>query len=78
MKHVKWDFDVAPEEIFDFFKNPPVKDIEIKKPEFRPEKIREKLVEEHGFSEERVNSVIEKINEAREKAKQTGLSQFLG
>ncbi len=78
MKHVKWDFDVAPEEIFGFFKNPPVKDIEIEKPEFRPEKIREKLVEEHGFSEERVNSVIEKINEAREKAKQTGLSRFLG
>lgn len=77
MKHVEWNFDISASEIFEFFKNPPVQDVEIKKHKLNPEKIKEKLVEEHGFSEERVEGVIKKLEEVEEESKQTGLSKFL-
>lgn len=61
MENVKWDFDVDPKDIFQLFKNPPYvrKEFEFKSPD--AEKIREVLCDEHDFSRERVDSVIEKI-----------------
>ncbi len=78
MQTVKWNFDTKPEEIFEFFKNPPVEDVEIKKNELQPEKLREMMVEEHNFSEERVNKVIEKLQNVKKSGQQTGLGAFLG
>ncbi|MEM5812328.1 MAG: flap endonuclease-1 [Candidatus Aenigmatarchaeota archaeon] len=78
MKEISWDFRVSPEEILEFFKNPPVTGKEIPKKPFQPEKVIELLVEKHGFSQERVNSVLEKMREAQSRKRQTGLGAFLG
>ncbi len=77
MKHVEWNFKISPEEIADFFLNPPVRDAEIEKNEMQPEKLREFLVEEHEFGEERIGSVIDRMKKGREESKQKGLDQFI-
>ena len=59
---VKWDFDVQPEEIFDFFKNPPVeKNVKILFSKPQPEKIISMLVDEFEFSEERISNTLNEI-----------------
>jgi flap endonuclease-1 len=75
---VKWEFDVNPEQIFDFFKNPPVEDLEIKKQNMEPEKIIELLTEEHDFSKERIQDVVNKLIKREEEGKQLRLGKFFG
>ncbi len=72
--HVKWEFDVSPKEIFEFFKNPPVEDREIerKKPDF--ERLKEFMLD-FDFSEERVDKTIERLKNAR---KEEGLQKWFG
>lgn len=77
LRQVKWEFGVSAQEIFDFFKNPPVKEAEIGKARLDREKLGEILVEEHDFSRERIESVLERLGEAEEAKKQTGLESFL-
>ncbi len=77
LKQVKWEFRTPAREIFDFFKKPPVKETEIGKARFDPEKLREILVEEHDFSRERFDSVMKKLQESEEAKKQTGLERFM-
>jgi flap endonuclease-1 len=77
MKEISWDFRTEPEIILDFFKNPPSCGHEIPKEHFRPEKVLE-LLTGHGFSEERVNSVLEKMKEAEKQKGQKGLHSFFG
>ncbi|UCD07760.1 MAG: flap endonuclease-1 [Candidatus Aenigmatarchaeota archaeon] len=77
-KDIEWGFKIKPEEIFDFFKNPPVQETDIEKKDFQPEKLLEMLCEEHSFSHERINSVVEKLREGKEKEKQSRLGRFLG
>ncbi len=79
-KELEADFDWK--EIFDTFRNIPVTDdydLEAKEPDAG--KIREILVEEHDFSEDRVNSMIEKMTEKPKEAKkdkaQTGLDAWI-
>jgi len=60
------------QEIFELFKKPDVKKVEIKFPKINEEKIRKILVE-HDFSEERIDSALRKLDEAKEKAKQQTL-----
>jgi len=57
---VEWDFDTTPREIFEFFKNPPVEECEIKR--IRPDfgRLRE-IMTGHDFSEERVEKTIERL-----------------
>ncbi|MCK4714875.1 MAG: flap structure-specific endonuclease, partial [Candidatus Aenigmarchaeota archaeon] len=75
---VPWEFKTPPHKIFDFFRNPPVEDTEIEKQTLDPEGLRKQLVEEHGFSEERVSGTLRRLGEAGEKAKQSSLGSFLG
>ena len=75
---MKWDFEVSAQEILDFFRNPPVEKVEIRKSRLDPGRMRELMVEEHSFSRERVDKIIEKLEELREGKKQTGLEKFLG
>ncbi|MDY6768623.1 MAG: flap endonuclease-1 [Candidatus Nanohaloarchaea archaeon] len=71
-----WEHDVAPETIRDFFLDPPVEeDVEFAFEEPDGDRIREVLVEEHGFSEDRVGSALEKYVEARSE-RQRGLDSF--
>lgn len=75
--NVEWNFKPSPEEIFNFFKNPPVKEVEIKKSEPEPDKVRELLVEEHDFSAERISSVISSLEKLRKSGRQSSLGKFL-
>ena len=61
------------QDIFQLFHKPNVVDAEIKFPKLNEDKIREILVKEHDFSEERVNKQIERLKDAREKSKQRKL-----
>ncbi|HUS49388.1 MAG TPA: flap structure-specific endonuclease, partial [Candidatus Paceibacterota bacterium] len=66
------DMEFDWQEVFSLFKKPDVKDVEIKFPKVNREKIKEILLE-HDFSEERINSALEKLDEAKEQAKQKTL-----
>ncbi len=63
-------------EIFDLFVNHPVEDVEFDFKEIDEEKIKEILVQEHEFSEERVDKQLEKLRVLREKKKQKGLGEW--
>ncbi len=77
LKEISWDFRTEPQTILDFFRNPPSCGHEIPQFRFQPEKVLE-LLTGHGFSEERINSVLEKMKEAEKLKKQTGLHSFFG
>ncbi|UCG94948.1 MAG: flap endonuclease-1 [archaeon] len=71
----KWEFDVSPEEIFDFFMNPPVtRDYEMEWNPPNEEKIKKILCDRHDFSENRLDSTLEKL--AEKKGMQSRLDAF--
>ncbi len=72
--NVEWKFDIDPKEIFDLFKNPKVKRVEIKFGRVNKEAVKRILCDEHDFSEERVDNVLEKISSPP----QSSISSFLG
>lgn len=74
-ENVKWEFEVEPRMIFDAFSEKEYirPEMNFQKPD--PEKIRKILCDEHDFSRERVDSVIEKLSE---KTSQKSLSSFFG
>jgi flap endonuclease-1 len=74
----RWEHEADPGKIFEFFKSPKVEDIEISKEKLQPDKLKELMVGEHEFSEERMQKVIDKLSGAAEGQKQTGLGKFLG
>ncbi|MFT4303309.1 MAG: flap endonuclease-1 [Candidatus Woesearchaeota archaeon] len=72
----KIEFDF--EEVYQTIKNVPVTNnykLEWKKPD--PKKVYQILVEKHNFSEERVNKVLEQLNEQAESKKQKSLGEFI-
>jgi flap endonuclease-1 len=73
------DADFDWKEVLEVFKSMPVSDdcnLDFKEPD--EEKIKEILVEDHDFSEERVDKIIEKMSDAPKKDKsQTGLNQWI-
>jgi flap endonuclease-1 len=76
---VKWkeNFTMDWKKIFDTIKNMPVtNDYEIKFENPDEERIKKILVEEHDFSEERVNSSLEKLQKYKAQNQQKGLSDF--
>lgn len=72
---VEWKSDKDPKDILEFFQNPPVEEIEYEFGEPDKDKIRDILIEKHEFSEERVNSGINKLETALE-SRQSGLDSF--
>jgi flap endonuclease-1 len=64
LKNVEWDCGTPPNEIFRFFKNPPVSDMEIerKKPDF--EKLMEFMLD-FDFSGERIGKTIERLRKSK-------------
>jgi flap endonuclease-1 len=74
LKKVEWKDETDPEEIFNFFLNPPVTrkyKIEFKQP--NKEKIISFMVDEHDFSLERVEKVVEKLQKAFSAGRQASL-----
>jgi flap endonuclease-1 len=73
-KKIKWEFEYSMEDIFQFFLEPPTiekYDLEWKQP--NTEKIIEFMVEEHDFSRERVEKVIEKLQAVATAGRQASL-----
>jgi flap endonuclease-1 len=62
--------------IFDLFHKHEVKDADFKFGKFDEKKIKEILVEEHNFSEERVEKQLERLRKIEEGKKQTGLGKW--
>ncbi len=77
LKQVPWDFPTPAEKIFDFFRNPPVEDLEIEPQSLDMAGLR-RLLEEHDFSPERTDNTLKKLEEASGKGKQSSLGSFLG
>lgn len=77
LKEIEWKFDISPQEIYDFFLNPPVTDnynLVWKEPD--EEGLIKFMVEEHNFSEERIKNAIEKIKQAIQKQQQKSLDKW--
>lgn len=64
LKHVEWRFDTPPEEIFEFFKNPPVGGSEIERGRSDFKRLKEFMVD-FDFSEERIEKTIERLNKTK-------------
>ncbi len=77
LKKINWDFEVPAHDLFEFFKNPPAGNVEIQKKKIDIEGLRKFLIDDHDFSEERINSTLEKLQETKKKG-QSGLGSFFG
>ncbi|MCD6226835.1 MAG: flap endonuclease-1 [Candidatus Aenigmarchaeota archaeon] len=78
LKKIDWDFDIDAEEIYNFFLNPPIEKkykIEYKQPD--RDKIIKLLVQEHDFSEKRVENNIDKLLQAKKQESQSTLGNWL-
>lgn len=78
-EEVKWNdfFDFEWEEVYYLIKKIPVTDdYEIKWQDIDTEKIKKLLIDEHDFSEERVDSTLDKLSKKSSERKQKGLSEF--
>ena len=74
-KELNPDFDWK--KIYAIFKSMPVmKNYQLKWNELDEKKVKEILVEQHDFSEERISNLLKKFNENKEQRKQKGLSDF--
>jgi flap endonuclease-1 len=79
LEKVEWKADVDAEEIYNFFLKPPVTneyEIEWRQPD--AEKIVEFMVEQHDFSIDRMEKVIEKLQKSFTEGRQASLKGFLG
>lgn len=65
------------QEIFELFHKPKVVDAEFEFGKVDEGKIRQILVEEHDFSEDRVEKQLEKLRQLKEKKKQKGLGDWV-
>lgn len=65
------------QEIFKLFHKPNVANADIKLGKVDEKKIKQILVEEHGFSEERVEKQLERLRDFEKKSKQKGLSNWI-
>ncbi|MBI4170138.1 MAG: flap endonuclease-1 [Candidatus Aenigmarchaeota archaeon] len=61
LKEFAWDFPAAPEEIFEFFRNPRKTHYKIAFKPIDADRVKALLCDEHDFSEERVENAMKKI-----------------
>ncbi len=73
-KDVPWEFDISPESIFNFFKNPELCEYDIRFNDLNEEKIKKILCDEHDFSLERISNALEKL---KSKSNQKSLSKWI-
>lgn len=78
LKNVEWESETSAEKIYDFFLNPPVQDkYNIKWEEPEAERLKSFMVDEHDFSSDRLDKVIERLQSAQEKGRQSSLAGWL-
>ena len=77
MKNLPEDDRFDWKEIFELFHKHKVKDADIKFGKINEEKIREILIKNHDFSENRVEKQIERLRDIKEKQKQQGLGGWM-
>jgi len=76
-KEKKYEVNFEWQQIFELFKEPNVeKDYSIKFKKFNENSLRKVLADRHDFSEERINSALEKLEKQKETLKQQGLSKW--
>ena len=78
---VEWAFDVSAEEIFDFFRNPPVEEVgaeDVRQGRLDAGRLKKVMCDEHEFSEARIDSTLKKLEQAGVGADQSKLSGFFG
>lgn len=76
LKEIVWDFDVAAEEIYEFFASQAAAEYEIQFQELNTETIKKILCDRHDFSAERIDSALAKFIEEK-KAGQRSLGRWL-
>ena len=76
MKNQKEEDRFDWKEIFELFHKPKVVDAEFEFGKINEKKIKELLVKEHDFSEERIEKQLEKLRVLNEKKKQRGLGDY--
>ena len=76
MKEIVWDFDVAAEEIYEFFARPAAAEYKIHFQELDADRIRKIMCDRHDFSAERIDSALNKFLEER-KAGQKSLGRWM-
>ncbi len=72
---IRWEFDVSPHEIFEFFKNPPVGDVELKNRRMDAGRLAD-FMEGRDFSRERIENTIKKFAGKSGGAGSSGLGRF--
>lgn len=71
----EWSSNNSPEAVYDFFLNPPVEEKEFSFGSPDKDRIRDILVDQHDFSEQRINSKLKDLEKALE-SRQSGLGSF--
>lgn len=75
---VSWEAETSWEDVLEFFKNPPSEDVDIPSWRMQPEKLTDYLAKEHDFSQDRVTSMIKRLQGAKKSQEQKGLGGFFG
>jgi flap endonuclease-1 len=74
---VKWDFNVPAEKILEWFKHPKVTDsYSLQWKPIDHEKVLKHMVDEHEFSQERIQNQLDSLQQSQHKKGQTGLGKF--
>jgi flap endonuclease-1 len=69
LKKIEWNCETPAEEIYNFYLNPPIeKNVKIEFEQPQPEKILKFMVDEHEFSQERVEKVIKSLIASKQKS----------
>lgn len=64
LSKIQWE-GPSPQEVYNIFKNPPVKDVKIEPVSMDPEKIKKFLVHEFEFSPERIDKAVENLQKIK-------------
>ncbi len=77
LEKVEWTFDVDPHKIYEFFLKPPItKKYEIDWKEPDPDKLIELMVEEHDFSNVRIENALNRLMELKREGTQLRLEDW--
>lgn len=68
LKKIEWDYDTPAQAVYDFYLNPPVEDVELKFGEVDCEKITKLLVDDHDFSQDRIDKVTKTLTQDKQKS----------
>jgi len=74
LKKIEWNYEIPAKDIYEFYLNPPLdENVKIEHPQLQSEKILKLLVDEHEFSQDRIEKVIKNLTAA----KQSSLGSWL-